>query len=207
MQDLSLIMSLNVVITLVFLVHANWQPLYDKDGTIEQHKCYPLSSPLLIFLASVLCMRKIEYLGCFYFFLFLLGSFIGDITLHRIFFHLLMLICKRLVHVLVSDGNDNLYFELWRACAGPFVTIPCVGEKVFYFPQGHVEMVISGYPFFHSLKYLCDSKFQGICSLFFLMLLEVLKFYFSRSLMLIWSKMVLGECSTTICLPKYFVEL
>lgn len=34
-----------------------------------------------------------------------------------------------------------LYAELWRACAGPLVTVPREGELVFYFPQGHIEQV------------------------------------------------------------------
>ncbi|KAJ3701513.1 hypothetical protein LUZ61_005218 [Rhynchospora tenuis] len=36
---------------------------------------------------------------------------------------------------------DPLYNELWRACAGPLVTVPRVNERVFYFPQGHIEQV------------------------------------------------------------------
>ncbi|OVA04374.1 AUX/IAA protein [Macleaya cordata] len=39
------------------------------------------------------------------------------------------------------DERDGIYGELWRACAGPLVNIPHVGEKVFYFPQGHLEQV------------------------------------------------------------------
>ncbi|KAG6605585.1 Auxin response factor 11, partial [Cucurbita argyrosperma subsp. sororia] len=38
-------------------------------------------------------------------------------------------------------GRDDLYMELWRACAGPLVDIPRVDEKVFYFPQGHMEQL------------------------------------------------------------------
>ncbi|KAJ8476836.1 hypothetical protein OPV22_020563 [Ensete ventricosum] len=41
----------------------------------------------------------------------------------------------------VCGKEDALYTELWLACAGPLVTIPRVGEKVFYFPQGHIEQV------------------------------------------------------------------
>ncbi|CAN6485579.1 unnamed protein product [Victoria cruziana] len=37
--------------------------------------------------------------------------------------------------------DDALYNELWHACAGPLVTVPRAGEKVFYFPQGHIEQV------------------------------------------------------------------
>ncbi|XP_042375970.1 auxin response factor 2B-like isoform X1 [Zingiber officinale] len=40
-----------------------------------------------------------------------------------------------------KDSKDALYTELWLACAGPLVTIPRVGEKIFYFPQGHIEQV------------------------------------------------------------------
>ncbi|XP_035548859.1 auxin response factor 4-like isoform X2 [Juglans regia] len=37
--------------------------------------------------------------------------------------------------------KDDLYTALWHACAGPHVYIPRAGEKVFYFPQGHMEQV------------------------------------------------------------------
>lgn len=36
---------------------------------------------------------------------------------------------------------DSMYVELWRACAGPLVHLPQVGESVFYFAQGHLEQV------------------------------------------------------------------
>ncbi|GFZ03942.1 auxin response factor 2 [Actinidia rufa] len=39
------------------------------------------------------------------------------------------------------DPETALYTELWRACAGPLVTVPGGGERVFYFPQGHIEQV------------------------------------------------------------------
>jgi len=41
----------------------------------------------------------------------------------------------------VSDAETALYRELWHACAGPLVTVPREGERVFYFPQGHIEQV------------------------------------------------------------------
>ncbi|KAJ8644250.1 hypothetical protein MRB53_005998 [Persea americana] len=41
----------------------------------------------------------------------------------------------------VKDSEDALYMELWHACAGPLVTVPREGERVFYFPQGHIEQV------------------------------------------------------------------
>ncbi|OVA15091.1 AUX/IAA protein [Macleaya cordata] len=40
-----------------------------------------------------------------------------------------------------QDEKDGLYAELWHACAGPLVNLPRIGEKVFYFPQGHLEQV------------------------------------------------------------------
>ncbi|KAL8042772.1 hypothetical protein ABFX02_09G074700 [Erythranthe guttata] len=39
------------------------------------------------------------------------------------------------------DAETALYTELWRACAGPLVTVPRENELVFYFPQGHMEQV------------------------------------------------------------------
>ncbi|PIA48925.1 hypothetical protein AQUCO_01300067v1 [Aquilegia coerulea] len=38
-------------------------------------------------------------------------------------------------------GVDELYTELWKACAGPLVDVPRTGERVFYFPQGHMEQL------------------------------------------------------------------
>eukprot|EP00257_Ricinus_communis_P017280 XP_015575683.1 auxin response factor 4 isoform X2 [Ricinus communis] len=40
-----------------------------------------------------------------------------------------------------NDYHDDLYKELWRACAGPLVYVPRAGEKVVYYPQGHMEQV------------------------------------------------------------------
>ncbi|KAL8478371.1 hypothetical protein ACS0TY_030328 [Phlomoides rotata] len=39
------------------------------------------------------------------------------------------------------DAERALYTELWKACAGPLVTVPREHELVFYFPQGHIEQV------------------------------------------------------------------
>uniref|UniRef100_A0A1J3H538 Auxin response factor n=4 Tax=Noccaea caerulescens TaxID=107243 RepID=A0A1J3H538_NOCCA len=39
--------------------------------------------------------------------------------------------------------NDQLYTELWKACAGPLVEVPRYGERVFYFPQGHMEQLVA----------------------------------------------------------------
>ncbi|XP_010548428.1 PREDICTED: auxin response factor 1 [Tarenaya hassleriana] len=40
-----------------------------------------------------------------------------------------------------GKSNDALYRELWNACAGPLVTLPCEGERVYYFPEGHMEQL------------------------------------------------------------------
>lgn len=37
--------------------------------------------------------------------------------------------------------SGDLYTALWKACAGPMVNVPCTGERVYYFPQGHLEQV------------------------------------------------------------------
>jgi hypothetical protein len=43
-------------------------------------------------------------------------------------------------------GKDALFVELWKACAGPLATVPPLGEKVYYFPQGHIEQVSAQLP-------------------------------------------------------------
>ncbi|KAJ1265332.1 hypothetical protein BS78_08G068600 [Paspalum vaginatum] len=40
-----------------------------------------------------------------------------------------------------GGGKDALFVELWKACAGPLSRVPPLGEKVYYFPQGHIEQV------------------------------------------------------------------
>ncbi|KAK8973010.1 hypothetical protein V6N11_028599 [Hibiscus sabdariffa] len=42
---------------------------------------------------------------------------------------------------LLGSGSDDLYPELWKLCAGPLVEIPRDHERVFYFPQGHMEQL------------------------------------------------------------------
>lgn len=41
----------------------------------------------------------------------------------------------------IGATGDVLYKELWHACAGPLVSVPREGERVYYFPQGHMEQV------------------------------------------------------------------
>lgn len=40
-----------------------------------------------------------------------------------------------------GSGSGDLYRELWKACAGPLVEVPRTGERVYYFPQGHIEQL------------------------------------------------------------------
>ncbi|XP_057955113.1 auxin response factor 6-like [Malania oleifera] len=41
-----------------------------------------------------------------------------------------------------QEGEKKcLNSELWHACAGPLVSLPAVGSRVVYFPQGHSEQV------------------------------------------------------------------
>ncbi|XP_062154550.1 auxin response factor 18 [Alnus glutinosa] len=44
-------------------------------------------------------------------------------------------------HAEPGFGGDDLYAELWKLCAGPLVDVPRPGERVFYFPQGHMEQL------------------------------------------------------------------
>ncbi|KAI5055157.1 hypothetical protein GOP47_0030302 [Adiantum capillus-veneris] len=41
-----------------------------------------------------------------------------------------------------SSSDPGAYKdELWQACAGPLVSVPKEGQRVWYFPQGHMEQV------------------------------------------------------------------
>ncbi|CAH1427496.1 unnamed protein product [Lactuca virosa] len=42
---------------------------------------------------------------------------------------------------LPEKSHHQLYQELWKACAGPLVDVPRDGERVFYFPLGHMEQL------------------------------------------------------------------
>ncbi|CAN8244900.1 unnamed protein product [Cochlearia groenlandica] len=39
------------------------------------------------------------------------------------------------------ESSDALCRELWHACAGPLVSLPREGERVYYFPEGHMEQL------------------------------------------------------------------
>ena len=57
---------------------------------------------------------------------------------------------KNLIGDGAVDSGDELYRELWHACAGPLVTVPRQGDLVFYFPQGHIEQVFFFFFFFRN---------------------------------------------------------
>ncbi|CAH9068828.1 unnamed protein product [Cuscuta europaea] len=42
---------------------------------------------------------------------------------------------------LPTTGKDYLYEELWKLCAGPLAEVPRIHERVYYFPQGHMEQL------------------------------------------------------------------
>ncbi|MED6185544.1 Arf11p [Stylosanthes scabra] len=49
--------------------------------------------------------------------------------------------CTNLRAPQTGEGDDSLYVHLWKLCAGPLVHVPRTGERVFYFPQGHMEQL------------------------------------------------------------------
>ncbi|KAK9126802.1 hypothetical protein Scep_015648 [Stephania cephalantha] len=42
-----------------------------------------------------------------------------------------------------STASSSIYHELWHACAGPLTSLPKNGSLIVYFPQGHLEQLIS----------------------------------------------------------------
>ncbi|KAI3462268.1 hypothetical protein Pfo_018931 [Paulownia fortunei] len=42
-----------------------------------------------------------------------------------------------------EEEKKCLNSELWHACAGPLVSLPILGSRVVYFPQGHSEQVVA----------------------------------------------------------------
>ncbi|VVB11885.1 unnamed protein product [Arabis nemorensis] len=64
-----------------------------------------------------------------------------------------------------GGGGEYLYNELWKLCAGPLVDIPQAGERVFYFPQGHMEQLeASTQQDLNSVKPLFDLPPKILCS-------------------------------------------
>ncbi|KAG7579499.1 Auxin response factor [Arabidopsis thaliana x Arabidopsis arenosa] len=41
----------------------------------------------------------------------------------------------------IDVSKRYVYEQLWKLCAGPLCDIPKIGEKVYYFPQGHIELI------------------------------------------------------------------
>ncbi|AEE31681.1 AUXIN RESPONSE FACTOR 13 [Arabidopsis thaliana] len=41
----------------------------------------------------------------------------------------------------VDITKTYMYEKLWNICAGPLCVLPKPGEKVYYFPQGHIELI------------------------------------------------------------------
>ncbi|KAD2805195.1 hypothetical protein E3N88_38572 [Mikania micrantha] len=40
-----------------------------------------------------------------------------------------------------ADDHADLYRQLWHECAGLTIKVPHLGDRVFYFPQGHIEQI------------------------------------------------------------------
>jgi len=52
----------------------------------------------------------------------------------------------------VTGEKRVLNSELWHACAGPLVSLPPVGSRVVYFPQGHSEQVFVSFLLWFGFK-------------------------------------------------------
>ncbi|KFK28953.1 hypothetical protein AALP_AA7G070000 [Arabis alpina] len=64
-----------------------------------------------------------------------------------------------------DGGEEYLYKELWKLCAGPLVEIPQAEERVFYFPQGHMEQLeASTQHDLNTMKPLFDLPPKILCS-------------------------------------------
>lgn len=46
-----------------------------------------------------------------------------------------------LCFVLWQMGLVMICLKSYGGCAGPLMDVPCVQDRVFYFPQGHIELV------------------------------------------------------------------
>ncbi|VYS48029.1 unnamed protein product [Arabidopsis thaliana] len=64
----------------------------------------------------------------------------------------------------IIDGSKSyMYEQLWKLCAEPLCDIPKLGENVYYFPQGNIELVdASTREELNELQPICDlpSKLQ-----------------------------------------------
>ncbi|CAA6675879.1 unnamed protein product [Spirodela intermedia] len=57
----------------------------------------------------------------------------------RVSKHGFSVICLSWPFLCHAGEKRCLNSELWHACAGPLVSLPAVGSRVVYFPQGHSE--------------------------------------------------------------------
>lgn len=65
----------------------------------------------------------------------------------------------------VTGEKRVLNSELWHACAGPLVSLPPVGSRVVYFPQGHSEQVFVSflYDLDSNLSFLVTDYLRMFC--------------------------------------------
>lgn len=58
------------------------------------------------------------------------------------------------------DSGNPIYRALWHACAGPLVSIPREAERVYYFPQGHMEQVCEKFSMVSSWYFLAINHIE-----------------------------------------------
>ncbi|XP_071695147.1 auxin response factor 1-like [Rutidosis leptorrhynchoides] len=49
---------------------------------------------------------------------------------------------------------DDVHNKLWHLCAGPLGTVPVIGERTYYFPEGHLEQIGAFMPHEKTLPYI-----------------------------------------------------
>lgn len=69
------------------------------------------------------------------------SAIISELMREFIDFILSHVFCLNAFALSEAEENKCLNSELWHACAGPLVSLPAVGSRVVYFPQGHGEQV------------------------------------------------------------------
>ncbi|KAG2276955.1 hypothetical protein Bca52824_059510 [Brassica carinata] len=68
----------------------------------------------------------------------------------------------------IDETNNYLNNKLWKLCAGPLFDTPKIGDKIYYFPQGHIEQAIfflSYFKFLYHSTYLVASMDDELCQL------------------------------------------
>ena len=72
------------------------------------------------------------------------------------------------VFCFVANGAGNdLLKELWRLCAGPLMDVPCVQDRVFYFPHGShwIGMIYTSLPCFWFCLWILFFSIFVLCML------------------------------------------